>query len=213
MDLDENGYRVIEFVDQNGCVLNLEDALSKIRTEQPDEINKSTVYHLILDVETDGIGTFRPPTQTLCEIGWIFLKNGKEIERYATLNKYRDDITIKNLEYTLHIPLVLDGEISYSYPNNIDQKINIECGSSYDFITDVKVVVSGNMYVDNSDREKIHKGQSLYSFMTFNENKNISYSPRSSLPIKGCQLVNGIVLYAKDRNTIESKVSKSILYY
>nr|QBK86247.1 MAG: exonuclease [Marseillevirus LCMAC102] len=104
MDLDENGYRVIEFVDQNGCVLNLEDTLSKIRTEQPDEINQSTVYHLILDVETDGIGTFQPPTQTLCEIGWIFLKNGKEIERYTSLvkgasklNNFPHQFTIKNL--------------------------------------------------------------------------------------------------------------------
>ena len=105
MDLDENGYQVIEFVDQNGCV-NLEDALVKIRTERPDKINQSsTVYHLILDVETDGIGTFRPPTQTLCEIGWIFLKNGKETERYTSFvkgatklnNNFPHQFTIKNL--------------------------------------------------------------------------------------------------------------------
>ena len=105
MNLDENGCRVIEFVDQNSRVLDLEDDLSKICTQQPDKINQSAAYHLILDVETDGIGTFRPPTQTLCEIGWIFLKNGKEIERHAAFvkgvtklnNNFPHQFTIKDL--------------------------------------------------------------------------------------------------------------------
>nr|QBK86331.1 MAG: BTB/POZ domain protein [Marseillevirus LCMAC102] len=123
-----------------------------------------------------------------------------ELLMSPNLSKYRDDITIKNSEYTLHIPLILDGELSLSAMPFEEKKIHIECGSSYDLVTDVKVVVNGNMYSDTSDREKIYKGHPLYSFMTFSENEAI-HIPGSSLPLKGSHLVNGLILYAKDRNT------------
>ena len=70
---------------ENPKTQNHEDKITENKTNQKQEKNED-IIRVFLDVETDGIGFFSPPTQKLLQLAYMITKNEEVVKKRSTFS-------------------------------------------------------------------------------------------------------------------------------
>ena len=93
--------------------------------------------YVVFDLETNGIGSFRPPTQTITQLAFIkFDENGTDIKQYCKILKGATDI-IKHPSITISLDQIRNNGIEpmvaiNEFINSIDDN-TILCSHNFEF--------------------------------------------------------------------------------